>query len=190
MIFSKSSGAFLTKSSLWRISYTSTMFINKCARIIIMAYTEIKQKNGKKYYYRVRSMREGKKFKKERVYLGKNLSKKEIFLKEKEADKKLKIKKNQKKSKEINRIIPGIRKILIKNKVKKAGIFGSYVRGEQKKNSDIDILIEPPKQIGFGIIDIQFELENNLHKKVHLVSYKYIHPRLKKQILSEEVRII
>ena len=36
------------------------------------------------------------------------------------------------------KIIP----ILKKNHVVRAGIFGSYARGEQKKNSDIDILIK------------------------------------------------
>lgn len=47
-----------------------------------MAYTEIKEKNRKKYYYRVRTLREGKKFKKKRIYLGKNLSKKDLSKKE------------------------------------------------------------------------------------------------------------
>lgn len=156
----------------------------------IMVYTEIKEKNGRKYYYRVRSLRNGKKFKKKRIYLGKNLSKEELSTKEEKADKELDIQENEKRLKKINIIIPKIRKILIKHKVKKAGIFGSYARREQKKNSDIDILIEPPKGIGFGVVGIQFELEDKLGKKVHLVSYKYIHPRLKKQILTEEVRVI
>ena len=54
-----------------------------------MTYTEVKEKNGKKYYYRVKSVRNGNKFKKDRIYLGKNLSKKELSKKEVEADKKL-----------------------------------------------------------------------------------------------------
>jgi len=41
------------------------------------------------------------------------------------------------------RIIP----ILKKYNVKKAGIFGSYVRGEQKKNSDVDLLVEVDKKV-------------------------------------------
>ena len=43
---------------------------------------------------------------------------------------------------EIDEIKLKIRRILKKHKVAKAGIFGSYARGEAKKNSDIDILIE------------------------------------------------
>ena len=54
-----------------------------------MPYTEIKEKNGKKYYYRVKSVRKGDKVNKERIYLGVNLSKKEISEKEIEADKEL-----------------------------------------------------------------------------------------------------
>ena len=52
-------------------------------------YTEIKEKNEKKYYYRVKSIRKGKKVDKKRIYLGKNLSKQELNKKEQEADKKI-----------------------------------------------------------------------------------------------------
>jgi len=54
-----------------------------------MVYTEVKEKNGKKYYYRVRSIREGRKIKKQRKYLGVNLNKKSLIEKEKKADKEL-----------------------------------------------------------------------------------------------------
>ena len=54
-----------------------------------MVYTEIKEKKGRKYYYRVKSVRKGKKIGKERIYLGKNLDKKELIRTESEADKKL-----------------------------------------------------------------------------------------------------
>lgn len=54
-----------------------------------MVYTEIKEKNGKKYYYRVLSVRKGNKITKKRVYLGANLKKKNLSEKEKESDKEL-----------------------------------------------------------------------------------------------------
>ena len=94
------------------------------------------------------------------------------------------------KKKELNKMKPKIIRILRKHGVRKAGIFGSYVRGEQKKNSDIDILIQPPKGIGFGFVRIQLDLENKLKKKVDLLSYKAIHPLLKERILKEEIRIL
>ena len=39
-----------------------------------MAYTEIQRKKGKKYYYRVKSIKEGKKVRKKKIYLGVNLA--------------------------------------------------------------------------------------------------------------------
>lgn len=54
-----------------------------------MAYTEIKEKRRKKYYYRVKSIRIADKVKKKRVYLGVNLKKNELLEKEKQADKEL-----------------------------------------------------------------------------------------------------
>lgn len=152
-----------------------------------MAYTEIKEINGKKYFYRVRSMRDGQKFKKQRIYLGRDMSKEKLILKENMADSQLNI---GKKFSALNKIIPKIKEILKDNKVKKAGIFGSYALGEQKKDSDIDILVEPPKGIGFGFVRIQFELEDKLKKKIDLVSYNGLSPYLKNRILNQEVRII
>ena len=54
-----------------------------------MVYTEIKKRNGIRYYYRVKNVRKGNKFKKERIYLGKNLINGELSKKEKKADKEL-----------------------------------------------------------------------------------------------------
>ena len=153
-----------------------------------MTYTEIKEKNGKKYFYRVRTIRENRKFKKNRIYLGRGLDKEDLDFKEKEADAVL----NKRKiSETLNKIIPLIIKILKKNKVKKAGIFGSYVRGEQKKGSDIDIIIEYPKGLGgFAFVGIKFDLEKGIKRKVDLLTYKSLHPLLKERILKEEIRII
>jgi len=152
-----------------------------------MTYTEIKQKNEKKYYYRVRSIRIGKKFKKQRIYLGVNLPDEILSRKEGEADKKLI---EYKINKDLAEIKPKIIKVLKKYNIKKAGIFGSFVRGEQRRNSDIDILVEPPKGMGFGFVGIEIELANALKKKVDLVSYNGISPYLKDKILKSEIKII
>ncbi len=154
-----------------------------------MVFTEIKTRNEKKYYYRVLSVRNKNKISKKRKYLGANLSKEELKKKENQADKELKI--NSKKKEDIlNKIKPKIIEILKKNKVKKAGIFGSYARGDYKKNSDIDIVVESPKGLGFGFVGIQFDLEDGLKRKVDLVTYNSLHPLLKERILEEEIKII
>jgi Fic family protein len=56
-----------------------------------MTHTEIQEKRGKKYYYRTKAIREGKKIRKERIYLGINLTEEELKKKERDADKKLNV---------------------------------------------------------------------------------------------------
>lgn len=90
----------------------------------------------------------------------------------------------------INKIKKPIIEILKKHGVKKASIFGSYARGEEKKNSDIDVLIQPTKGMGLEFVGIKIELEDKLGRKIDLISYKGINPHLKKYILKDEVRII
>lgn len=96
---------------------------------------------------------------------------------------------NNKSIKKLEKIIVPILK---RNGVVKAGVFGSVVRGEAKKKSDIDILIEV-KAKKFSLLDLvglESALEEKLRRKVDLVEYSTIHPRLRDRILNEEVRII
>lgn len=155
-----------------------------------MAYTEIKARNGKRYFYRVVSVRKGKKISKKRKYLGANLSEEELSFKEKEADRVFNLIKENRKKRIIEKLKPKIIEILKKNKIKRAGIFGSYARGENKKDSDLDILIEPAKNMGFKFAGLEIQLAKALKKRVDLVSYNGISPYLKDKILSQEVRII
>ena len=84
-----------------------------------------------------------------------------------------------------------IANVLKKEGVKKEGVFGSFVRGEQKRSSDIDILIQPTKGISlFGFVKLNLELEDGLGKKVDLLSYNGIRPLLRERILKEQVRIL
>lgn len=67
-----------------------------------------------------------------------------------------------KKNKDIRRLQKKIIPILKKNNVARAGIFGSYARGEAEKKSDIDILIQPPKGMGLGFVGMKLELEKKI----------------------------
>jgi len=156
-----------------------------------MVYTEVKTRNGKRYFYRVASVRTGKNVSKKRLYLGVNLSNSELLKKEEFADEKLLSERRKMVNKEIEKIKPKIIEILKKYNIKKAGLFGSYVRGEQKKGSDIDILIEYPKGLGgFEFVGIALDLEKKLKKKIDLLTYGGISPYLKKHILEGEVKIL
>ncbi|RLJ02276.1 MAG: hypothetical protein DRP10_01825 [Candidatus Aenigmatarchaeota archaeon] len=82
--------------------------------------------------------------------------------------------------------------VLKRNNVVRAGIFGSFARGEAKKKSDIDILVEikAKKFSLLNLVSLERELEEHIGRKVDLVEYSTIHPRLKDQILKEEVKIL
>ena|SRR3989344_4425894 len=81
--------------------------------------------------------------------------------------------------------------LLRKNNVVKAGIFGSYARGEARKKSDVDILIKQKgKNSLLGLVRLERELERCLGRKVDLLTYGGLSPYLKDRILKEEVRII
>lgn len=83
--------------------------------------------------------------------------------------------------------------ILKKNDVVKAGIFGSYARGEQNRKSDIDILIKYGKKKRKSLLDLvglKQELEEKLKKKVDLAEYSIVHRLLKDRIFKEEVKIL
>ncbi len=75
--------------------------------------------------------------------------------------------------------------------VTRSSLFGSYVRGEQKKDSDIDILVDFPRGKGlFEFAGLQFQLEDALKKKVDLVEFESLHPLLKERILADQVQIL
>jgi len=70
--------------------------------------------------------------------------------------------------------------------VQRLGLFGSYVRGRQRKKSDIDILVTFNRDIDlFDFLDLREYLESKLHIKVDLVMESAIKPAIGKRILSE-----
>jgi len=72
--------------------------------------------------------------------------------------------------------------------VKKIGLFGSYARGEQTENSDIDILVDFEKFISFfKFIELEDYLSDKLKAKVDLVSIDALKPLIKPDILEEAI---
>jgi len=81
-------------------------------------------------------------------------------------------------------------KSLLKNKyhISKLGIFGSYVRGEQRNESDVDVLIDYDKAPSLiALIEIENMLSDLLGMKVDLVTSKGLKPQLRQHILDEVV---
>ncbi len=73
--------------------------------------------------------------------------------------------------------------------VKKVGVFGSFAKGEERIDSDVDILVEFKEgQKTFGnYMELKFYLEELFGRKVDLVIETAIKPRLREQILKEAV---
>lgn len=93
--------------------------------------------------------------------------------------------------KSVQEIKEKILPVLKEHKVTKAGIFGSYARGEEKKGSDVDILIEIHESVSiYGLIELKILLEKRLKKKVDLVEYSLIRKELKSRILNDEIPIL
>ena len=79
-----------------------------------------------------------------------------------------------------------------KYKIKEIGIFGSYVRGEPKKQSDLDILAEFEETADLSLLDfigIENYLSDVLGVKVDLVEKHTLKPRIGKDVLEEVVPI-
>lgn len=81
--------------------------------------------------------------------------------------------------------------ILKKYGIKKAGVFGSFAPGESGKDSDIDLLVEIRSDISLlDFVGIKQELEEALGRKVDLVEYNVIKPRIRARVLREEVALL
>ncbi len=100
-----------------------------------------------------------------------------------------------KKGKQLNEIIQDIKglekEIKERYKAEIIGIFGSYVRGEQKERSDLDVLVKFYKGATlFDFVGLALFLEEKLGiKKVDVVPYDVVRPELKERIFKEAVHI-
>ena len=87
--------------------------------------------------------------------------------------------------------IKEIKHILRKNySIKRIGIFGSYIRGEENKDSDLDILVEFERPIDiFKFIELEETLSESLGVKADLVTRRALKPFIGKKILKEVIYV-
>ncbi len=99
--------------------------------------------------------------------------------------------KTMRKIKQIQNILVSSKPELKKKyKVSELGIFGSYARGEQKKKSDIDVLVKfNPKASLFDFVGLGSYLEEKLKMKVDIVSERGIRPELRSNIMKKVLKI-
>ena len=90
------------------------------------------------------------------------------------------------KSNEVTKILKEQKSYLTKNYfVNKIGIFGSYARNEETRESDVDLLVEFSRPVGFEFLDLKDYLEKVLNKPVDLVTVNALKPSMREAILGE-----
>jgi hypothetical protein len=73
-------------------------------------------------------------------------------------------------------------------KVKEIGIFGSAVRGERKRGSDIDVLVDFEEGADlFDLVGLSLFLERRLKQKVDVVPKRALRPEIKESVLKKVV---
>ena len=66
-------------------------------------------------------------------------------------------------------------------------VFGSVARGEEKKNSDVDLLVDfslTKSKSGFALISFENELEKTFKKDFEITTKKALHPLIKNEIIT------
>lgn len=94
-------------------------------------------------------------------------------------------------TKDVNEIKQKILPILQAYGVKRLALFGSYARGQIRKDSDIDILVEITKDISLlDFVGLKQKIEEVLGRSVDLVEYDTLKPLLRERILKEQVVLL
>ncbi|WP_373514981.1 nucleotidyltransferase family protein [Persicitalea sp.] len=73
--------------------------------------------------------------------------------------------------------------------IKRLALFGSYARDEASADSDIDVLVEFSRPVGFQFFDLALELESLLGHSVDLVSRNGIKPAYYAAIESDLIDV-
>ena len=90
---------------------------------------------------------------------------------------------------EITAILIPYKPFLIERfKILELGLFGSYVRGQQTKDSDVDILVEFSQvPTLFDLVEIEYLISDKLGLPVDLIDKKSLKTGIREQILNETV---
>ena len=88
---------------------------------------------------------------------------------------------------EIKRQLSSLKEILHKDfGVSRLEVFGSYVRGEQRKDSDLDVLVDFDREVSLlDVVGLEYFLSDNLGIKTDVVLRRSVRKELKDIIFSE-----
>jgi len=83
------------------------------------------------------------------------------------------------------------RPILRRYGVRRASVFGSYARGQEGPESDLDLLVElPPGSSLLDLVGLEQDLTAELGIKVEATTYGSLHPLMCDRVLADERTIL
>lgn len=80
-------------------------------------------------------------------------------------------------------------KLAIRYKIAKIGLFGSYARGDQTDDSDVDVFVDVDASIGLEFVSLAEEIEKDIGLPVDVISSRAIHPRYRQSIEAELIYV-
>lgn len=89
----------------------------------------------------------------------------------------------------INLLAENKTELMKRFKLQKLALFGSYARGDQREESDVDILVDVDPSIGLEFVTMAERIEKLLGLHVEVVSRKAIKPRALKMIEQELIYV-
>ena len=95
-------------------------------------------------------------------------------------------------SPEVQAMIPKIQAYLATQPVERAYLFGSCARGDERPDSDVDLLVNYTDSNNLSLMDItrmMVHLGKNLHRKVDLVEDEYLKPFARESVNRDKIKI-
>jgi uncharacterized protein len=75
--------------------------------------------------------------------------------------------------------------------IKRAAIFGSFAKGAEHSESDIDLLIEPAKSFTlFNMLQLEAEISHLTNRKIDIVEYNALKSSIKSEVLQSAITIL
>ena len=88
------------------------------------------------------------------------------------------------------KIIEAVKTNPYRDYIQSISLFGSYLDGDEKEDSDVDLLIQLKRGIGlFGFVGIQQDLEKKLGREIDLVTPDGLSKYIKDKVLDEAKKV-
>ena len=91
-----------------------------------------------------------------------------------------------------NSSLATLRAVCLRHGVARAALFGSCARGDAREDSDVDLLVEFRSE-GKSLVDLvalKQDLEDQLRRRVDVVTYRSLHRLLRETVLKEQVPVL